>query len=177
MELLKKYLMDNKEHIAYISVGSNLGNKKKNCQKGIDYLVALDENRLLAQSPFYKTEPVDYKDQDWFINGVARIGTQFLPSKLLKALKEIEKKAGRDLGPNAVKFGPRILDMDILLYDNLVIDEPMISIPHPRMHQRVFVLKPLCDIDSQIIHPVSGRSAEALLAAIDDKNQGIALCS
>ncbi|MDM8517131.1 2-amino-4-hydroxy-6-hydroxymethyldihydropteridine diphosphokinase [Desulfobacterales bacterium HSG16] len=169
--------MDNKEHIAYISVGSNLGNKKKNCQKGIDCLVALDENRLLAQSPFYKTEPVDYKDQDWFINGVARIETQLLPSKFLKALKEIEKKAGRDLGQNAVRFGPRILDMDILLYDNLVIDEPMISIPHPRMHERVFVLKPLCDIDSQIIHPVSDKSAEALLAAIDDKNQGVELCS
>ncbi len=169
--------MDKNEHIAYIGIGSNMGNKKINCQKGIDRLMESDENRFLAQSPFYKTEPIGYKDQDWFVNGVVKIATLHSPVRLLEALKGIERKVGRDFGPDAIRFGPRVLDMDILLYDNLVIEESKISVPHPRMCQRAFVLKPLCDIDPKLIHPVSGRNAKDLLAVIDDTNQGMELCS
>ncbi len=161
----------NLHHTAYISVGSNLGNKLENCRNGIANLTRLSGIRLVDQSRIYRTEPVDYLDQDWFINYVVKIETDIEPSELFRRIKSIERAAGRK--QNAIRFGPRVLDLDILLFDDLVRDEPVLTIPHPRMHERRFVLKPICDIDPEINHPVLGRSMQALLDDLNDPEQGI----
>ncbi|MBW2443081.1 MAG: 2-amino-4-hydroxy-6-hydroxymethyldihydropteridine diphosphokinase [Deltaproteobacteria bacterium] len=158
-------------HIAYICVGSNLGDKLENCRKGINALIRDKACRLIDQSPVYKTEPVDLEDQDWFVNYVIKIATTLDPLALLGKLKSIEQRAGRKR--DSVRFGPRLLDLDIILYDDLVMRDPQLSIPHPRMHKRRFVLRPVCDIDPHIKHPVLGRTVQALLEGLDEMEQEI----
>jgi 2-amino-4-hydroxy-6-hydroxymethyldihydropteridine diphosphokinase len=160
-----------KGHTAYISVGSNIGNKIENCKKGVDALIRSDSVTLKAQSPCYKTDPVDYPDQAWFINYVIKIETLLDPFELLNKLKSIQKDAGRIR--DAIRFGPRILDLDIILFDDAVINSENLTIPHPRMHKRRFVLKPVCDIDSEIIHPVLKKNMKYLLDSLDNEEQGI----
>ena len=157
-------------HIAYISVGSNLGNKLENCRQGIQSLTQSNA-RLTAQSHIYQTEPVDYKDQDWFINYAVEIETDLDPFQLMERIQKIQRKAGRT--HNKIRFGPRILDLDIILYEDVVICSPQLTIPHPRMHERRFVLQPLCDIDSTILHPVLRVEVQSLLNTLDDKEQRI----
>lgn len=161
-----------KRHTAYICVGSNIGNKLENCKKGVDELIKSGSVTLKTQSPYYKTDPVDYLDQDWFINYVIKIETSLDPFELLNRLKSIQKNAGRN--NDAIRFGPRILDLDIIFFDDSVINSENLIIPHPRMHKRCFVLKPFCDIDPEIIHPVFEKNIKYLLDNIDDKKQGIA---
>ena len=161
-----------KGHIAYISVGSNIGNKLENCKKGVDSLIRSDSVTLKARSPYYKTDPVDYLNQDWFINYIIKIETSLNPFELLKRLKSIQKDAGRV--SDAIRFGPRILDLDIILFDDKVINSENLTIPHPRMHKRRFVLKPLCDIDSEVIHPGFKKNIKYLLDHMDAKEQRIA---
>jgi len=161
-----------KGHIAYISVGSNIGNKLENCKKGVDALIRFDSVTLKAQSLFYKTDPVDYLNQDWFINYVIKIETSLGPVDLLNRLKSIQKDAGRV--NDAIRFGPRILDLDIILFDDAVVNSENLTIPHSRMHKRRFVLKPLCDIDPEVIHPVFKKNIKYLLDNMDDKEQRIA---
>lgn len=160
-------------HSAYISVGSNLGDKLACCRQGIAQVAALPRTELAVQSPFYRTAPVDYLDQDWFINAAIKVATNLAPEALLTALQAIQRKAGRTPEGDKIRFGPRLLDLDIIFYDDLVLDLPDLVVPHPRMHKRRFVLKPLCDIDPKILHPVLGRSVEALLAALDTTDQDI----
>ena len=159
-------------HTAYISVGSNIGRKLDNCRKGITALTRCGRSRVIDNSLVYQTEPVDYKDQDWFVNYVVKIETALDPFSLLDTLKSIEGEAGRTR--DAVRFGPRVLDLDIILYDAIVVDTPRLVIPHPRMHKRCFVLRPICDIDPSIIHPVFHRTMQSLLEDIDAKDQRIA---
>ena len=154
----------------YISVGSNLGNKLENCGQGIQSLTCCDA-RLIAQSPIYQTEPVDYSDQDWFINLVVKFETSLDPFQLLDRMQSIQRKAGRIQQP--VRFGPRILDLDILFYDNVVLNSAQLMIPHSRMHKRRFVLQPLCDINPTIIHPVLKKDVQSLLEDLDDNEQRI----
>ncbi len=156
--------------IAYISVGSNLGNKLENCRRGIQSLTRQNV-WLKAQSCIYQTEPVDYADQDWFINYVVKIETKLDPFQLLDLIQTIQRNAGRI--QDEIRFGPRILDLDILLFDGVVINFERLIIPHPRMHKRRFVLKPLCDIDPAIIHPVLGMDVQSLLDTLDDNEQRI----
>ncbi|MEA3429075.1 MAG: 2-amino-4-hydroxy-6-hydroxymethyldihydropteridine diphosphokinase [Thermodesulfobacteriota bacterium] len=156
----------NQRHIAYISVGSNIGNRLENCKNSIISLAESEISIVMAESPFYMTEPVDYIDQDWFINLVIKIETRLDPFELLDKLKLIQNNAGRE--HDAVRFGPRILDLDIFMYDDFVINSPELIIPHPRMHKRRFVLKPVCDIDPHIVHPVLKRDMQYLLDRLDD---------
>jgi len=158
-------------HTTYISVGSNLGRKFENCRKGITALTSCGKCRLIDNSLVYQTEPVDYRDQDWFVNYVVKIETTLDPFSLLDTLKSIERDAGRT--KDAVRFGPRVLDLDVILYDAIVIDTPKLVIPHPRMHKRRFVLRPICDIDPSIIHPVFHRTMQFLLESIDSEDQRI----
>ena len=158
-------------HIAYISVGSNLGDKLGNCLRGVEALAADGRVRILAQSRVYRTAPVDYTDQDWFINRVIKIGTDIGPLPLLEQLQAVQQALGRSAP--VVRFGPRMLDLDILLYDRLVFDDPRLRIPHPRMHARRFVLKPLCDIDPDVVHPVLGKSARTLLLELGGEGQEV----
>ncbi len=160
----------------FISIGSNLGTKYDNCLRGIEYLNQLETTEVVKISSFYKTDPVDYLDQDWFVNAVLEITTAFDPFKLMMALKEIETKLGQF--EKQVRFGPRFLDLDILLYADQVIRTESLIIPHPRMHKRCFVLKPLCDIKPDIIHPVLKVRAVKLLKDIEtDCDQKVRLFS
>ena len=159
------------KHIAYLSVGSNLGRKLKNCRNGVAALTRCTGIRLIRQSPVYRTEPVDYLDQDWFVNYAVKIQTQLDPLPLLNLLKSIEQKAGRVA--HTVRFGPRVLDLDIILYDDIVQSDSRLTIPHPRMHKRRFVLKPICDIDPDITHPLLRQKLLYLLENLDDAGQGL----
>lgn len=161
------------QNIAYISVGSNLGRKLENCRRGIIALTSCGDAALVARSPFYRTEPVDYTDQDWFINAVFSIKTPLSPHELLKRLQVIQRGAGREESP--VRFGPRVLDLDILLFDDLIISTPNLSVPHPRMYKRRFVLQPLCDINPYLIHPVLNQKMDDLLFHLEDGEQRVVL--
>jgi len=158
-------------HTAYIGVGSNLGDKLQNCRRGVAELVDDEGSRLVDRSPIYRTEPVDYTDQDWFVNYAVKIATVLEPLALLDKLKSIEHHAGRRR--DSVRFGPRVLDLDIILYDDIVMDLPPLVIPHPRMHKRRFVLRPVCDIDPHINHPVFHRTVQSLLEDLTETGQRI----
>ena len=160
-----------KKHIAYISIGSNIGNKIDQCYKAIVELTNPNISILKAKSCFYTTEPVDYTDQDWFVNSVVKIETHLDPEGLFQQLKRIETEAGRK--GDTVRFGPRIIDLDILIYNNRIIDTPLLKIPHPRMHERRFVLKPFCDIDPDKVHPVLNRDMRYLLNTLSDQGQRV----
>ena len=158
-------------HTAYICVGSNLGDKLDNCRRGVAGLTGDESTRLVDQSPVYQTEPVDYQDQDWFVNYAVKIETLLAPLDLLERLKSIERETGRTR--NSIRFGPRVLDMDIIFYDELVMDHHLLVLPHPRMHKRRFVLQPLCDIDPHINHPVLQCTVQSLLDGLDETGQRI----
>ena len=160
-------------HAAYISVGSNLGDKLDNCLNGINALVTTGTNQLQGVSRFYRTSPVDYTDQDWFVNAVVKISTRLSPSDLLDELQAIQRGMGRKA--DTIRFGPRVIDLDILFYDDQVMHTPELEIPHPRMHKRAFVLQPICDINPSIVHPVLGKTAAVLLASIEDTDQRVML--
>ncbi len=145
-----------------IGIGSNEGNAADNCLKGIGEIGKIA--RIIAVSSFYKTEPVAYLEQDWFVNCAIKIETYLTPHALLIALKDIEKRFGRERG---IKWGPRIIDFDILLFDKLVIDEDNLKIPHPEMHNRRFVLEPLSEIAGNLVHPVIGKTVKELLKELN----------
>ena len=158
-------------HTAYVAAGSNIGNKLLNCKNGIAALTKANKTVLKDWSKFYKTEPVHYKDQDWFVNCVVKIETPLDPFELLHELKSIERDAGRVSIP--IRFGPRTLDLDIILYDDLVKNSADLIIPHPRMHKRRFVLGPICDIGPEIVHPVLKKNMKYLLDILDENEQRI----
>ncbi|PIE67582.1 MAG: 2-amino-4-hydroxy-6-hydroxymethyldihydropteridine diphosphokinase [Deltaproteobacteria bacterium] len=156
---------------AWLSVGANLGDKVNNCLKGIAVVNASDGCKVLDVSRFYRTSPVDYLDQDWFVNAAVRIATRLAPLELLDLLLSIQRKTGRKKG--GIRFGPRLLDLDILLFDNRTMRSPQLEIPHPRMHKRAFVLVPICDIDPTVTHPVYGDTVAHLLEGLEDDTQHV----
>ncbi len=160
-----------RQHAVFISVGSNLGGKLDNCLNGIAALMGPGKSVLLAASRFFRTSPVDFTDQEWFVNAVVKIGTTMEPLALLDELVAIQRQLGRNA--DAVRFGPRVLDLDILLFDDRVMRTPRLEIPHPRMHKRAFVLQPICDINPSIIHPVLGKTVADLLSHLDDEDQRV----
>lgn len=159
------------KHTAFISIGSNIGDKLAHCHDAIRRIKSDGIGLILATSSFYRTDPVDFTDQDWFLNAVLKVETSLAPLALLKGLQQIQTEAGRKSG--GIRFGPRIIDLDIIFYDNLVLTHERLVIPHPRMHKRRFVLKPVCDIDPQIVHPGLGQNVGELLKQINDDNQGV----
>ncbi len=163
------------DHRAYLSVGSNLGDPLENCCRGIEALCNDGKVRLVDRSPFYRTEPVDYLDQNWFINAALYIETQLKPLDLLAKTQQIQASFGRKAG--GVRFGPRVLDLDIIFYDELNLETPRLTIPHPRMHKRRFVLQPICDIDPTVMHPTLGKNVQDLLNQLVKDGQGMKPCS
>lgn len=146
-----------------------MGSKLENCKNSLISLAESKISIIRSTSPFYMTEPVDYINQDWFVNLVVKIETRLDPFRLLDKLKSIQSNAGRN--HNAERFGSRILDLDIIMYDDLIINSPELIIPHPRMHKRRFVLKPVCDIAPHIVHPVLKKDMQCLLDSLGDDGQ------
>lgn len=151
-------------HTAYIALGANLGDKEANLRLGVEALRATKGCQVLAVSDFLVTEPYGGVEQDDFLNGAMKIRTLLTPHELLERLHEIEREAKRE---RVVRWGPRTLDLDILLYDDLILDEEELHIPHIEMYKRDFVLRPLCQIAPYVRHPVYNRTAAELLAALE----------
>jgi 2-amino-4-hydroxy-6-hydroxymethyldihydropteridine diphosphokinase len=154
--------------IAFIGIGSNRGNPADACREAVRNLSATPEVRLLRCSSLYRTEPVGPHDQSWFINAVAEIRTSLPPRSLFEALKEIERRMGRTEGP---KWGPRLIDLDLLLYGQEVVSQGDLLIPHPELHRRRFVLVPLCELASYAIHPAFGVSVRGLMDRLQDQGR------
>ena len=137
-----------------IALGSNLDDPRAQVQRGFEALAVLPQGRLMARSRLYRTPPSGITEQPDFINAAARLETSLPPRELLDALLAIEMRAGRVRG---VRNGPRVLDLDLLLYGNRQIDEPGLVVPHPRLHERAFVMLPLADVAPDLEVPGQGR--------------------
>ena len=148
--------------IAYIGLGSNLGRKKANIRRAIKLLGKEKALKILKVSSLYETEPVGYVKQDWFVNACLKAETNLSPRQLLTILKDIEKKLKKK--KRFIKWGPRTIDLDILLYDNLRLKTTDLVIPHPEMHKRAFVLIPLLELEPNLVHPTKRKSILELLA-------------
>lgn len=148
-----------KWHKVFLSIGSNIGDKKNNLLEAIDNINELKDTSIIKQSNFLETEPFGLKNQDNFINACLELKTLLSPQEMLTELLNIEKKMGRI---RLVKWGPRIIDLDILLFDNYIIEDDNLSIPHPYMCERMFVLEPLVEIAPHIIHPLEQKTILSL---------------
>ena len=146
----------------YIALGTNLGDRLANLRDAIDALAP--DVRVLRESTSYETPPWGYTDQPAFLNMVIKAETSLNPRALLSYLTKREDELGR---VKNFKYGPRHIDLDILFYDDLVVDEDNLQIPHPRLHERAFVLVPLADLAPDFVHPVLGKDVKSLLSVLD----------
>ncbi len=147
----------------FVGLGSNLGDLSSNLDKAISEISKLADTRIVKQSDFYKTLPEGNTDQPSFLNAVVEITTCFLPRQLLKQFLTIEEKLGR---VRTTKWAPRVIDLDLLFYGNEITHDEDLTIPHALMHKRWFVLKPLAEIASEVVHPVLKKSIKELLEAL-----------
>jgi len=145
-------------HRALIGIGSNIGLAAENCEKAIALIKK--SISVTAQSSLYESEPVGKADQDWFVNAAIEVQTTLIPEELLQLLLDIEQQLGRT---RKEKWGPRIIDLDILDYEGLIMDSKVLILPHPEMTQRRFVLEPLSEIAGETIHPLEKKMISELL--------------
>lgn len=155
-----------KWHTAYISLGSNIGDKKANLLNAIENIKKLENTEVTKVSTILETEPYGYTEQDMFLNACIEVKTLFTASELIKKLLEIEIFMGRK---RIIKWGPRIIDLDILLFDNDIINTKNLVVPHPYMCDRMFVLEPLFEIAPYVIHPVKRASIMELKKELEEK--------
>lgn len=148
---------------AFVSLGSNLGDRRAHLEQGLAALAALPRTGCVTVSPLYETDPVGPPPQGPYLNAVVRLRTSLEPRPLLDALLAIERAAGRERGE---RWAARTLDLDLLLYGGRLIDEPGLRVPHPRLAERPFVLEPLRDLAPGLLHPELGESVEVLAARV-----------
>jgi 2-amino-4-hydroxy-6-hydroxymethyldihydropteridine diphosphokinase len=142
--------------LAYVGLGANLGEPRRQLTEALTAMSGLPETRLAGHSSFYRTSPVGYEDQPEYLNAVAALDTRLAPGVLLEGLQGIERRHGRERSfPNA----PRTLDLDLLLFGEERIARPGLTVPHPRMHERAFVLQPLLELDAEISIPGKGKAS------------------
>ncbi len=159
---------------AYLGLGSNLGDRRKNLQDASELLDTLDDRvRVLRSSNVYETEPWGLEDQPKFLNSVLEIAAAVPPERLLELAKQVEQTLGREWSP---RYGPRLIDVDVLLFGEAVVEQPDLQIPHPRMGLRAFVLVPLAELADDAVHTVSGVTIGQLAAEVDGK-EGVTLWS
>jgi 2-amino-4-hydroxy-6-hydroxymethyldihydropteridine diphosphokinase len=155
-------------HQVYIGVGSNVGNKKENFLEALSRVAKLPDTRIVKESSFYESEPIG-DAKEWYVNGAIEIETKFKPDMLLKKFKNIERAMGRKKVKK--RWGARIIDLDILLYDAAIVKKKNLRIPHPEMSSRKFVLLPLSEIAPQVIHPELGVTISELLINVKDNKK------
>jgi len=150
----------------YLALGSNLGDREKNLRAALDQIAQFAH--ITRVSSIYETEPWGVKEQPWFLNLVCETTTQLSPVDVLRRAKRIEAAMGRSDG---IRFGPRPIDVDILLYDRVIRLDPALTIPHPRMHERRFVLAPLAEIAPTVVHPRLRATIRKLLADLESTEE------
>ena len=155
-------------HIAYIAIGSNLGNPYQNCIEAIEKISANKHIKIISKSSFYQTSPTGHIKQEWFINSAIKVDTSLTPENLLSNLLNIESLMGR---VRKEKWGPRLIDLDLLFYDNLILNRELITIPHPEIHKRKFVLIPLSEIAGVYRHPTLKKTIKTLLSESSDNSE------
>jgi 2-amino-4-hydroxy-6-hydroxymethyldihydropteridine diphosphokinase len=154
--------------IAFIGIGSNMGDAAARCREAMDRLGRIKGSALLSRSSLYRTEPVGFKDQDWFVNAVVELRTGLSARDLLNLLKAVERDMGRK--EDEVRWGPRVIDLDILLMGQDVIAEEDLVVPHPELHKRRFALQPLAELAPYAIHPAFGISVKGLMDRLADES-------
>ena len=148
--------------LVYLALGSNIGDRRDNLRRAVTALAP--EVRVVAQSPIYETPAWGYENQPAFLNMALEGETALPPESLLAYVKRLETELGRT---PSFHWGPRLIDIDILFYDDLVLNAPDLAIPHPRLHERSFVLVPLNNLAPSLVHPVLGQTIAQLLASVD----------
>ncbi|MGI6678185.1 MAG: 2-amino-4-hydroxy-6-hydroxymethyldihydropteridine diphosphokinase [Dehalobacterium sp.] len=156
-----------KTNLVYLSLGSNMGNKKEYLSQALKYLKEVPTIRITRKSSLYQTDPVGYVEQDYFLNAVLELETSLEPETLLKTTQEIENKLNRK---RTIRWGPRTIDIDLLLFNDQIISTPDLVIPHAQMHLRRFVLVPLAELDPKIFIPGVGQ-VEQIVASCADQGR------
>ena len=154
--------------VVYLSIGSNMDDPKGSVAEAVGEILKEDNVELIGQGGCYETEPQGKPDQPWFVNTAVALRVGFSAEDTLKKIKEIEKRMGRE---RSEKWGPRKIDIDIIFYNDMIFDSDELKIPHPLAAGRRFVLKPLCDIDPDLIHPALGKTVSELLNEIPEEGQ------
>ncbi len=152
--------------IAYIGIGSNLGTPGENCIEAIEKISNTKDIKIISRSSFYQTEPIGEVQQDWFVNSAIKIKTNLSPTHLLSALLNIESAMGRT---REEKWGPRLIDLDLLFYGNLILRKKGLTLPHPEILKRKFVLIPMSEIAENLVHPTLKKTIKILLQESSDE--------